>query len=63
MGDLCHCIVSCAHLENDTGHKTATMVAPLVLISGPGKYEAGLHSNFKVFLCAWKGMYAGDGLD
>ena len=38
------CIVACAHLENGTGRRIATMVAPLLLTSGPVKYEALLHS-------------------
>ena len=38
-----YCIVACAHLGNSTGHRTATMVAPLVT-TGPARYEAVLHS-------------------
>ena len=33
-----------AHLGKGTVHRTATMVAPLLLTSGPAKYEAVLHS-------------------
>ena len=32
-----------AHLGNGTGRRTVTMVAPLVLTSGPVRYEAVLH--------------------
>ena len=32
-----------AHLGNSTGHRTATMTAPLLLTSGPVQYEAVLH--------------------
>ena len=32
------------HLGNDTGHRTATMMAPLLHTSGPVRYEAVLHS-------------------
>ena len=34
-----------AHLGNGTGHITATMMALLLLTSGPVRYEAGLHSR------------------
>ena len=33
-----------AHLGNGTGHRTATMAAPLALTNGPVSYEAVLHS-------------------
>ena len=33
-----------ACLGNGTGQRTATMMAPLVLTSGPVRYEAVLHS-------------------
>ena len=33
-----------AHLGNDTGLRTATMTAPLLLTSGPVRYEVELHS-------------------
>ena len=32
------------NLGNSTGHRTVTMAAPLLLTSGPGRYEAVLHS-------------------
>ena len=32
------------HLENGTGRRTATMIAPLLLTSGPIRYEAVLQS-------------------
>ena len=38
------CIVACAHLGNGTGHRTVTLAAPLLLTSGPVRYEAVLHS-------------------
>ena len=44
MGSLHRCIVAYTHLENGTGHRTATMVAPLLLTSGPVRYEAVLQS-------------------
>ena len=31
------------HLGNGTGRRTATMLAPLLLTSGPARYEALLH--------------------
>ena len=34
MGGAYLCIVACAHLGNGTGHRTATLVAPLLLTSG-----------------------------
>ena len=34
-----------AHLGNGTGHRTATMTAPLLLTSGPVMYETVLHSG------------------
>ena len=36
--------VACTHLGNGTGRRTATLVAPLLLIGGIVKYEAVLHS-------------------
>ena len=44
MEGLYRCIVACARLGNGTGHRTATMVATLLLNSGPVRYEAVLHS-------------------
>ena len=44
MGSLYCCIVACAHLGNGTGRRTATLVAPLLLTSGPLRYEAVLQS-------------------
>ena len=44
VGSLYHCIVACTHLGNDTGHRTATLEAPLLLTSGPARYEAMLYS-------------------
>ena len=38
------CIVACAHLGNSTGHRTATLAAPLLFNSGPLRYENVLHS-------------------
>ena len=40
----CRFIVACSHFGNDTGHSTVRMTAPLLLTSGPVKYEAVLHS-------------------
>ena len=62
---LYRCIFACAYLGNGTGRRTVTMVEPLLLTSGPEKYEAGLHSNFFfiLLLCVCKWMYARDGLD
>ena len=42
MGSLFHCTVVCAHLGNGTGHRTVTMAAPLLLNSGPVRYEVVL---------------------
>ena len=44
MGSLYCCIVACAHLGNGTGRRTATLVTPLLLTSGPVRYEAVRHS-------------------
>ena len=44
MGNLYRYIVACGHLGNSTGHRTATLVAPLLLTSGPVRYAAVLHS-------------------
>ena len=44
MGSLYHCIVVCAYLGNGTGRRTVTMVAPLLLTSGPVRYRTVLHS-------------------
>ena len=38
------CIVACAHLANGTGRRTATMMATLLITSGPVRIEAVLHS-------------------
>ena len=44
MGTLCHCIeLLGTQLGNSTGHRTATMAAPLLLTSGPVWYEAPIH--------------------
>ena len=43
MGGSNRCIVACAHLRNGTGRRTATLAAPLLLTSGPVRYEAVLH--------------------
>ena len=41
----CDCVcVWCAHLGNSTGRRTVTMAAPLLLTSGPVRYEAVLYS-------------------
>ena len=40
MGSLYRCIVAFTHLGNSTGRTTATMTAPLLLTSGPVRYEA-----------------------
>ena len=64
MGGLCHSIIVCAHLENDTGRRCATIVAPLLLISGLARYEAVIHNIVLIFLCVYaKGCMGGDGLD
>ena len=44
MGGSYRCIVTCAHLGNGTGRRTATLKAPLLLASGPVRYEAVLYS-------------------
>ena len=44
MGSSYRCIVACAHLGNGQGCRTATMVAPLPVTSGPVRYEAVLQS-------------------
>ena len=63
MGGLYCCIVAFTHLGNVTGHRTATLAAPLSRC-GPVMYEAGLHGEFtKKGLLVYKGMDAGDGLD
>ena len=33
------CIVACAHLGNSTDKRTATLPVPLLLTSGPVRYE------------------------
>ena len=40
MASSYHCIVACTHLGNGTDRRTVTMVAPLLLTSGPMRYEA-----------------------
>ena len=45
MGGLYRYIVACAHLGNGTGRRPVTMAAPLLLTSGPAKYEAELHGG------------------
>ena len=44
-----------AHLGNGTGHRTVTMAAPLLLTSGPARYEALLHGcgTSPVFVVAY----------
>ena len=44
MGSLYRSIVVCEHLGNGTGRRTVTMVALLLLSSGPVRYEAVLDS-------------------
>ena len=44
MGSSCRSIVAYAPLGNGTGWRTATLVASLLLISRPVKYEVVLHS-------------------
>ena len=57
MGCLYSCIVTCAYLGN--ARRIATMVAPLLLTSGPAQYEAVLHNNlFSICVCA-KGCMQG----
>ena len=41
-------LYSCLHTLRER-YRTATILAPLLLTSGPAKYEVGLHSNFVVF--------------
>ena len=41
------------HLGNGTGHRTVTMVAPLLLTSGPVRYEAGLPVGVEVFVVVY----------
>ena len=43
MGGSYRCIVLDALLENGTGRRTMTMVAPLLLTSSLARYEAVLH--------------------
>ena len=45
-----------AYLGNGTSHRTATMTAPLLLTSGPERYEAVLHS-------CWASPVGGTGID
>ena len=42
-GLLYYSIVACAHLSIGTGHRTLTVAAPLLLTSGPVRYEVVLH--------------------
>ena len=49
-------IIACAHLGNGTGHRNATMAAPLLLTSGPARYEAERHNNICVCVCTKGGM-------
>ena len=51
IGSSPHCIVACAHLGNGTGHRTATLVAPLLLSSGLVRYDTILG------LVEWGGEY------
>ena len=44
MGGSYHYIVACGQLGNGTGRRTATLMALLLLTSGPVRYEAELHS-------------------
>ena len=59
---VCTAVELLLHLANGTGHRTATMVAPLLLTSGPAKFEVGLHNIFFLAFVR-EGMYAEDGLD
>ena len=44
MDSLCRCIVAWGTLrELSTGRRTVTMAAPLLLTSGPVRYEIVLH--------------------
>ena len=43
-GSLYCCTVACAHLENITGRRNVVMATPLLLTSGPVRYETVLHS-------------------
>ena len=45
-----------AQLGKGTGHRTATMMAPLLLTIGPVRYEAMLHS-------CWSSPVGGMGTD
>ena len=56
MGGSHRCIVACTYLGNGTGHRTATMAAPLLLTSGPARYEAVLHNNLFSIVCVFEGM-------
>ena len=44
MGSSWCCIVACTHLRNGTDCQTAIFVAPLLITSGPLRYEAVLDS-------------------
>ena len=44
MGSLYRCIVDCAYLGNCPCHRTVPKAVPLLLSSGPVKYEAVLPS-------------------
>ena len=41
---MCGVHTTCTHLGNGSGHRTAILVAPLLLTSGPVRYESVLHS-------------------
>ena len=44
MGSSYCCIVAHVYLRNSTGRRTVTLVAALVLINGPVRYEGVVHS-------------------
>ena len=45
MGSSYLCVVACEHVGNGTGHRTVTMMIPLLFTSGLVRYEAALHSR------------------
>ena len=46
-----HYIVASAQVRNGIGHRTAIMAVPLLLTSGPVRYEAVLHNVLLLCVC------------
>ena len=59
MVSLNRCIDACAHIGNGTGHRTATIAAPLYLTIGPMRCEAMLHNTILVFVVVQRGVRKG----